>query len=72
LAPRNVHATHADRAKPDDTQHEFPHRDFASIVYINDGYEGENCISRASIWVVKPTLGLLVAFTGGWHTNTGC
>jgi len=63
--------THADRAKPDDTQHEFPHRDFASIVYINDGYEGGELYFPRLDLVVKPTLGLLVAFTGGWHHEHG-
>ena len=58
---------HADRASPDGGYHGFPHRDFGSIVYINDDYEGGELYFPRLDLVVKPTLGLLVAFTGGWH-----
>jgi len=58
---------HADRANPGDARHDFPHRDFASIVYINDGYEGGELYFPRLDMVVKPTLGMLLAFTGGWH-----
>jgi hypothetical protein len=58
---------HADRANPDGGYHGFPHRDFGSIVYINEDYEGGELYFPRLDLVVKPTLGLLVAFTGGWH-----
>ena len=58
---------HADRANPDGGYHGFPHRDFGSIVYINDEYAGGELYFPRLDLVVKPTLGLLVAFTGGWH-----
>jgi hypothetical protein len=41
---------HADRANPDGSPHGMPYRDFASIVYLNDSYEGgELYFPRASI-----------------------
>ena len=64
-------APHADRANPDGGYHGFPHRDFGSIVYINDGYEGGELYFPRLDLVVKPTLGLLVAFSGGWHHEHG-
>ncbi len=63
--------THADRANPDGKPHDFPHRDFASIVYVNDDYEGGELYLPRLDMVIKPTLGLLVAFTGGWHHEHG-
>lgn len=62
---------HADRANKDNTPHEFAHRDFASIVYLNDGYEGgELYFPRLDI-MVRPAPGMLLAFTGGWHHEHG-
>jgi len=62
---------HADRANPDGSHHNFAHRDFGSIIYINDDYEGGELYFPRLDLVVKPTLGLLVAFTGGWHHEHG-
>lgn len=58
---------HADRANPDGAKHIAPHRDFASIVYLNGDYEGGEFYFNAIDMVVKPKAGMLVAFTGGWH-----
>ena len=64
-------STHADRAHPDGRAHGFPHRDFGSIVYINGGYEGGELYLPRLDLVVKPEIGMLVAFTGGWHHEHG-
>jgi predicted 2-oxoglutarate/Fe(II)-dependent dioxygenase YbiX len=58
---------HADRANPDGSPHGMPHRDFASIVYLNDDYAGGELYFPRLDMVVKPAAGMLVAFTGGWH-----
>jgi hypothetical protein len=58
---------HADKAYADGSPHEMPYRDFASVLYLNDGYEGgELYFPRLDI-VVQPKRGMLLAFTGGWH-----
>ena len=62
---------HADRANADGRPHDMPFRDFASIVYLNDGYDGgELYFSRLNL-TVKPATGMLLAFTGGWHHEHG-
>jgi hypothetical protein len=58
---------HADRANPDGSRHGMPHRDFGSIVYLNDDYDGGELYFTRLDMRVKPTAGLLLAFTGGWH-----
>src|SRR5262249_50768324 len=44
---------HADRANPDGSPHGMPYRDFASIVYLNDDYEGGELYFTALDLVVK-------------------
>jgi predicted 2-oxoglutarate/Fe(II)-dependent dioxygenase YbiX len=58
---------HADRANPDGSPHRFAYRDFASIVYLNDDYDGGEIYFTALGQVMKPRAGMLVAFTGGWR-----
>ena len=58
---------HADRANPDGSPHHYTHRDFASIIYLNDDYEGGEFYFNGLDIVLKPKAGMLVAFTGGWH-----
>jgi hypothetical protein len=58
---------HADRANPDGSPHGMPFRDFASIVYLNDDYEGGSLYFPRLDLVVKPGTGMLLAFTAGWH-----
>jgi len=58
---------HADRANPDGTPHGMAWRDFASIVYLNDDYLGGELYLTQLDMLLKPTAGMLVAFTGGWH-----
>jgi hypothetical protein len=63
--------THADRANPDGRPHGMPFRDFASIVYLNDAYEGGELYFPRLDLTVKPATGMLLAFTGGWHHEHG-
>jgi predicted 2-oxoglutarate/Fe(II)-dependent dioxygenase YbiX len=58
---------HADRANPDGSPHQMPFRVFASIVYLNDDYEGGELYFPRLDLVVRPGRGMLLAFTGGWH-----
>ena len=58
---------HADRANPDGSRHGMPHRDFGSIIYVNDDYEGGELYLNGIDMLIKPKAGTLVAFTGGWH-----
>ncbi len=62
---------HADRANPDGRAHGFPHRDFASLVYLNDDYEGGELYFPRLDLVLRPTAGMMVTFTGGWHHEHG-
>ncbi|MEI6203446.1 MAG: DUF6065 family protein [Enhydrobacter sp.] len=62
---------HADRANPDGSPHGMPWRDFASIVYLNDDYEGGAFYFTALDMLIKPKAGTLVAFTGGFHHEHG-
>ena len=62
---------HADRANPDGSRHGMPWRDFASVVYLNDDYEGGAFYFTALDMVIQPKAGTLVAFTGGFHHEHG-
>jgi hypothetical protein len=52
---------------PDGAKHAFDYRDFASIIYLNDDYDGGEIYFPALDRVMKPRAGMLVAFTGGWR-----
>ena len=54
--------THADRANPDGRPHNMAFRDFASIVYLNDDYEGGELHLVEQNYTIKPKPGMLVAF----------
>jgi hypothetical protein len=62
---------HADRANPDGSPHGMPFRDFASIVYLNDEYEGGELYFPRLDMTIRPSCGLLLAFTGGWYHEHG-
>jgi Family of unknown function (DUF6065)/2OG-Fe(II) oxygenase superfamily len=62
---------HADRVNPDGSPHGMPWRDFASIVYLNDDYDGGAFYFTALDMLIKPKAGTLVAFTGGFHHEHG-
>jgi hypothetical protein len=58
---------HATRAHADGSPHDLAHRDFASLIYLNDDYAGGEVYFPRLDLVVKPAAGMLLAFTGGWH-----
>jgi len=55
---------HADREEPNGTPHPFPWRDFASVIYLNDNFEGGQIHwpNKKIEW--KPTKGSLAIFPG--------
>lgn len=58
---------HADNANPDGSPHGMPWRSCASVVYLNDDYDGGELYFTALDRLIKPKKGMLVAFTGGFH-----
>lgn len=62
---------HTDNSNPNGTPHTTPWRDFSSIVYLNDDYEGGELYFTARDRVLKPRRGMLVAFSAGYHHEHG-
>ena len=62
---------HTDNSNPNGTPHTTPWRDFSSIVYLNDDYEGGELYFTAQDRVLKPKRGMLVAFSAGYHHEHG-
>jgi predicted 2-oxoglutarate/Fe(II)-dependent dioxygenase YbiX len=62
---------HTDNSNPDGSLHSTPWRDFSSIVYLNDDYEGGELYFTAQDRVLKPRRGMLVAFSAGHHHEHG-
>lgn len=62
---------HTDNSNPDGSAHSTPWRDFSSIVYLNDDYEGGELYFTAQDQVLKPRRGMLVAFSAGYHHEHG-
>ena len=62
---------HTDNSNPDGSAHSTPWRDFSSIVYLNDDYEGGELYFTAQDRVLKPRRGMLVAFSAGYHHEHG-
>lgn len=58
---------HADNANPDGSPHGMAWRNFSSIVYLNDDYDGGELYFTALDRYIKPKTGMLVAFTAGFH-----
>ena len=56
---------HADNANPDGSAHPTPFRDYTSLVYLNDDFEGGEFYFDNQKLRLKPKKGLLVCFTGG-------
>lgn len=56
---------HADNAELDGRPNAFPWRDYASVLYLNDDYEGGEVFFARSGRRIKPRTGMLVAFSGG-------
>jgi predicted 2-oxoglutarate/Fe(II)-dependent dioxygenase YbiX len=64
-SPGQSMVPHADNAHPDGSPHAMPWRDYASVIYLNDDYDGGEFYFTESGIEVKPTTGMLMAFTGG-------
>lgn len=62
---------HTDNSNPNGSPHSTPWRDFSSIVYLNDDYEGGELYFTAKDRVLKPRRGMLVAFSAGYHHEHG-
>lgn len=62
---------HVDNAHPDGSKHGTPHRDFASIIYLNDDYEGGEVFFPLAGIRLKPKRGMLVGFRGTSDTPHG-
>lgn len=62
---------HTDNSNPDGSPHSTPWRDFSSIVYLNEDYEGGELYFTAQDRVLKPKRGMLVAFSAGYHHEHG-
>lgn len=58
---------HADNANPDGSPHHMAYRDLASIVYLNDNYDGGELYFTALDIVIKPKRGMFVAMSAGFH-----
>jgi hypothetical protein len=58
------HELHADSENPGGQPHPFPWREFTSIIYLNDDFEGGDlCFPNQNV-VVTPTPRMLVFFSG--------
>lgn len=62
---------HTDNSNPNGSAHSTPWRDFSSIVYLNDDYEGGELYFTAQDRILKPRKGMLVAFSAGYHHEHG-
>ena len=70
--PRGMHMpTRAGMVRAEESPLGSPIRDFASIVWLNDAYEGGEVYFPRLDLIVKPARGMLLAFTGGWHHDHG-
>jgi hypothetical protein len=56
---------HIDSAHPDGSPHPTPWRDYASVIYLNDGYQGGEIYFPNLDLSFTPKKGLLLAFKGG-------
>jgi len=55
---------HADSEEPNGREHQFPHRNFASIIYLNDDFEGCEIFFPNRELEMKHIPGLLIVFPG--------
>ena len=55
---------HADKENPDGTPHPFPWRDFATLVYLNDNFDGGQIYWPNKNKELKPKKGTLAIFPG--------
>jgi predicted 2-oxoglutarate/Fe(II)-dependent dioxygenase YbiX len=55
---------HVDNAHPDGSAHGTPHREYASVLYLNDDYQGGEIYFPKQGYRLRPRTGMLVAFPG--------
>lgn len=56
---------HADNAEPDGTPNAYPWRDYASVLYLNEDFDGGEVFFERDGRRIRPRTGMLVAFSGG-------
>ncbi len=56
---------HADNAHPDGSPNDYPWREYSSVLYLNEDYEGGEVYFEGTGQRIKPRTGMLVAFSGG-------
>jgi len=62
---------HADNAHPDGSPHDTPWRDYASVVYLNDDYEGGDLYLPRIPFRLATRKGLLLGFRGDYRHEHG-
>jgi predicted 2-oxoglutarate/Fe(II)-dependent dioxygenase YbiX len=62
---------HADNAHPDGTPNEYPWRSYASVLYLNDDYDGGEIYFEPLGVSIKPRAGLFVGFSGSAEHRHG-
>lgn len=62
--PGNIQHPHADSEHEDGSPHPYPWRDYASIIYLNDDYEGGVIYFPQHDLELKPKPGTMVTFPG--------
>ncbi len=62
---------HADNANPDGSEHVTPWRAYASVVYLNDDYEGGDIFFPRLATRVQPAKGMLLGFRGDFAHEHG-
>jgi hypothetical protein len=63
--------SHADNAHPDGSPHNTPYRKYASVIYLNDDYEGGELYIKPLQIKVKTKRGLLLGFRGDFSHEHG-
>ena len=61
----------ATRAHADGSPHLMAPREFASLIILNDDYEGGEMYFPRLDFAVQFRAGMLLAFTAGWHHEQG-
>lgn len=63
--------SHADNAHPNGSLHNTPWRKYASVVYLNEDYDGGEFFFTRMRLKLKPRTGMLVIFRGGFEHEHG-
>jgi Rps23 Pro-64 3,4-dihydroxylase Tpa1-like proline 4-hydroxylase len=62
---------HADNANPDGSEHQTPWRAYASVIYLNDKYEGGDIYFPKLSTRIRPAKGTLLGFRGDFTHEHG-